>query len=164
MVKDSNVEWTGSFPGTKVLSIRFDTSRNLFWLLGTDELCIFNPQSKVLKSVFKSANLTCFDLTAYKKTILIGTGNGYLKFDPITMKQIGEIVQRVPSTNITALKEVNGQMWFGSTEGAFQLRSDGKYNFYNGERWLPGNVVVDFARGEGNTVLILTDKGLTKME
>ncbi len=164
LVKDSKVEWTGSFPGTKVLSIRFDSSRNLYWLMGANELCTFDPQGKAIKSVFKAANLTCFDLTADKKRILIGTGNGYLKFDPIAMKQIGEIVQRVPSTNITALKEVNGQMWFGSTEGAFQLRSDGKYNFYNGERWLPGNVVVDFARGEGNTVLILTDKGLTKME
>ncbi|MCX6219655.1 MAG: hypothetical protein NTZ69_01550 [Bacteroidia bacterium] len=164
LVKDSRVDWTGRFPGAKVLSIRFDTSRNLFWLLGTNELCTFNPQNKELKIVYKAANLTCFDLTSDKKSLFIGTGNGYLKFDPASLKQIREIVQRVPSTNITALKEVNGQMWFGSTEGAFQLRSDGKYNFYNGERWLPGNLVVDFAKGEGNTVLILTDKGLTKME
>ncbi|MEK7719211.1 MAG: hypothetical protein AAB347_06325, partial [Bacteroidota bacterium] len=164
LVKDSKVDWTGSFPGTKVLSIRFDSSRNLYWLLGANELCTFNPQNKELKPVFKAANLTCFDLTSDKKSLFIGTGNGYLKFDPTTLKQIGDIIQRVPATKIRALKEVNGQMWFGSTEGAFELRSDGKYNFYNGERWLPGNVVVDFAKGEGNTVLILTENGLTKLE
>ena len=54
-------------------------------------------------------------------------------------------------------------MWFGSNEGAFQLRPDGKYNFYNGERWLPSNQVVDIAKGENNSVLILTDNGLTEM-
>ena len=163
LLKDSNTEWKGTFSGNKILDIRYDSMRHLYWILGSNELCSFDPGKKELKSVFRAGNLTCFDLTGDKKTILIGTSNGYIKFDISTLKQIGNIVQRVPSTKITALKEVNGQMWFGSTEGAFQLRPDGKYNFYNGERWLPGNVVVDFAKGENNSVVILTEKGLTEL-
>ena len=163
LIKDSNVEWEGSFPGSKILSLRYDSSRNLFWLLGNNQLCNFDPVKKELKTVFRAGNLTCFDLTADKRMIFIGTTNGYIKFDANALKQVGSIVQRVPSTQITALKEVNGQMWFGSTEGAFQLRADGKFNFYNGERWLPGNLVIDFAKGENNSVLILTDKGLSEM-
>ncbi len=163
LLHDSNIDWKGNFPDSKIISIRYDASRNLFWLLGKNQFCSFDPSKKEFKSVFQADNMTCFDLSADKKTIFIGTTDGYMKLDAITLKQIGAISQRMPSTRITALKEVNGQMWFGSTEGAFQLRSDGKYNFYNGERWLPGNRVIDFARGENNSVLILTDKGLTEM-
>ena len=164
-IQDANVAWSGTFSAAKVLSIRYDSSRNLFWLLGSNELSVFDPVKKELKSVFKAENLTCFDLSGDKKILYIGSTNGYIKFDPspAVMNKIGAVVQRVPSTNITALREVNGQMWFGSSEGAFQLRPDGKYNFYNGERWLPGNLVVDFAKGDNNTVLILTDKGLTEL-
>jgi hypothetical protein len=61
---------------------------------------------------------------------------------------------------ITVVKEVNGKVWFGSPEGAFMLRNDGKYNYYYGERWLPGNRVIDISEGPDNSVLILTDKGL----
>lgn len=163
LVQDKKAVWTGNFAGSKLISMRYDASRNLFWLLGNSELCSFNPISKELKSLFQSENLTCFDLTADKKTIFIGTSNGYLKFNPVTAKQEGAVILRLPATNITALEEVNGSMWFGSTEGAFQLKEDGKYNFYNGERWLPSNTVVDFAQGPENSVLILTDKGLTEM-
>ncbi len=165
LVKDSKVEWQGNFPGTKILVSRYDPSRNLFWLLGSNELCTFSPVNKELKTVFKSENLTSFDLTSDKKSLFIGTTNGYLRLDATTdaLKQTGSVVQRVPSPYITTLKEINGKMWFGSREGAFQLRSDGKFNFYNGERWLPGNVVVDFAKGENGSVLILTEKGLTEL-
>ncbi len=163
LLHESKIEWSGSFPDVKILSVRYDTSHNLYWLLGKTQLCNFDPIKKLLKSVFQADNMTSFDLSADKKTVYIGTTNGYFQFDAGTMKQIGAIVQRMPCTNITTVKEVNGSMWFGSTEGAFQLRSDGKYNFFNGERWLPGNVVVDFAKGENGSVLILTEKGLTEM-
>ncbi|HWS01600.1 MAG TPA: hypothetical protein VN249_13345 [Prolixibacteraceae bacterium] len=164
-IQDATVAWSGTISDDKILSVRYDSSRNLFWLLGSKGLSVFNPEKKGLKPAFKGENLTCFDLSGDRKLIYIGTTNGYIKFDPApeVLKQVGEVVQRVPSTNITALREVNGQMWFGSTEGAFQLREDGKYNFYNGERWLPGNLVVDFAKGVDNDVLILTDKGLAEL-
>ncbi len=163
LVKDSRIDWQGIFPGTALLAVRYDVSRNLYWLLGKKELCSLDPTGKTLKIVFKASELTSFDLSADKKTIFIGTTNGYLKVDPVTGKQTGALVQRVPSASITALKEVNGLMWFGTTEGAFQLSADGKYNFYNGERWLPGNRVIDFAKGENGSVLILTDKGMTEL-
>ncbi len=163
LLKDSKISWQGTFAEGKVLAMHFDVSRNLFWLLGSNNLCSFDPAKKELKTVFKGDNFTCFDLTSDKKTVLVGTSNGFICFDIATSKQEGVLIQRIPSTEITALREVNGQMWFGSKEGAFQLRADGKYNFYNGERWLPSNLVVDFAKGENNSVLILTDKGLTEM-
>jgi hypothetical protein len=163
LVNESKVEWTGIFPGNEILSARYDPARNSFWLLGKSQLCLLDVAKRELKPVFSSENLTSFDLSLDKKTVFIGTGNGYIRFDAESLKQTGAIIRRVPCPQITAVEEVNGQVWFGSTEGAFQLRQDGKYNFYNGERWLPSNKVIDFARGENNSVLILTDKGMTDL-
>jgi len=163
LVRDSKIEWQGDFPGDKILQIRYDSVHNLYWLLGKNELCTFDPAGKGLKNVIKSTDLTCFDLSADKKVVYIGTTDGYMTINSTSPNLNAVPVKRVPATNITALREVNGQMWFGTTEGAFQLRADGKYNFYNGERWLPSNTVVDFAKGENGSVLILTDKGLTEL-
>jgi len=163
LLNNTGTLWKGTFPDTKILSVRYDASRKIYWLLGSKQLCSFDPVKKEMKILFNAANMTCFDLTKDKKVVFIGTTNGYIRLDSNTLKQNGVLIQRTPCNNITALEEVNGQMWFGSSEGAFQLRTDGKYNFYNGERWLPGNLVVDFAKGENGSVLILTDKGLTEL-
>jgi len=163
LVNNTGTLWKGTFPDTKILSVRYDSSRKIYWLLGSKQLCSFDPTKKEIKSLFNAENMTCFDLTKDKKAVFIGTTNGYIRLDANTLKQNSATIQRTPCNNITALEEVNGQMWFGSSEGAFQLRADGKYNFYNGERWLPGNLVVDFAKGENGSVLILTDKGLTEL-
>lgn len=163
LINDSKIDWTGNFPGKEILSVRFDPAGNIFWLLGNSQLCRLDVAKKELKVVYSSENMTSFDLSPDKKTIYIGTGNGYARFDALAQKQVGSVIRRVPCTEITAVEEVNGQIWFGSPEGAFQLRQDGKYNFYNGERWLPSNRVVDFAKGENNSVLILTDKGMTEL-
>ena len=163
LLNGAGISWKSAFPDMKILSVRYDSSRKIYWLLGSKQLCSLDPVKKELKSIFNAENMTCFDLSKDRKTIFIGTTSGYIRLDAKTLKQDGVLVQRTPCNNITALREVNGQMWFGSSEGAFQLRTDGKYNFYNGERWLPGNLVVDFARGENGSVLILTDKGLTEL-
>uniref|UniRef100_UPI003564230F hypothetical protein n=1 Tax=Mariniphaga sediminis TaxID=1628158 RepID=UPI003564230F len=69
----------------------------------------------------------------------------------------------LPVSEILKIKEVGENVWFGSPEGAFMLRDDGKFNYYFGERWLPGNRVIDMAEGPDNSVLILTDKGLAQI-
>jgi hypothetical protein len=55
---------------------------------------------------------------------------------------------------------VGGNWWFGTKNGAFYLRKDGKYAYYQGERWLPGNEVKHIAAGPQNSVLISTNAGL----
>ena len=76
------------------------------------------------------------------------------------MKQIGETRRNLPCPEITSVNVIRGRIWFGSVLGAFMLREDGKYNYYNGERWLPGDQVRQIAEGPENSVLVLTDKGL----
>ncbi|MCE1198455.1 MAG: hypothetical protein LWW85_05755, partial [Marinilabiliales bacterium] len=163
LVDANAVLWQGVFPGDKILAVHYDATRKAYWLLGRDQLCLLDPAQKNLKVVFKGENMTSFDLSADKNQIFIGTTEGYIRYNPVAGKQEGDLVKRVPCQVITSVAQIHGKIWFGSVEGAFQLREDGKYNFYNGERWIPGNKVIGFAPGEKDAVLILTDKGYTQL-
>src|SRR5690606_28360461 len=102
---------------------------------------------------------TSFAFSA-KKGLVVGTSDGFLVLDPTTMQQKGEAVRNLPWTQLTAVKEIDGRLWFGSTRGAFVSREDGKYDYYASKRWLPSDRVVDIAKGPENSVLVLTHKGM----
>jgi hypothetical protein len=158
-VKDSKELWSGKTVDP-VISIRYAAEKGIFWILGTKSLSSFSPKEKKLTTVFEGSGFTAFDLTDKGAKTIIGTSDGYLEVDNTTGKQIGAIHRKVPCTTINCVTNIKGQVWFGTALGAYMLREDGKYNYYNGERWLPGDQVKFISEGPENSVLILTDKGL----
>ncbi|MCE7067773.1 hypothetical protein [Dyadobacter sp. CY326] len=160
LVRDSKTLWNGSLPDDRVLDIVFQSAGNQFWILGSKSLYSFNPGNNALTKAFSGNNFTALSLASKGESIIIGTTDGYIDFDISTKKQTGEIHNKLPVNKISVIKTIGEKVWFGSEEGAFALRSDGKFDYYNGERWLPGDVVVDIAEGPKKSVLILTDKGL----
>ncbi|GAB3330809.1 hypothetical protein GCM10027299_36060 [Larkinella ripae] len=160
LVKDSKSLWTGSLPNDEVIGLRFQPGANQFWVLGKKSLSTVPLASPKLAKVLDGANFRAFDLTTQGKKVVIGTSDGYLEVDVATKKQVGDLRKKLPATDITAVAEVDGKLWFGSSQGAFALRPDGKFDYYNGERWLPGDEVVHIAKGPKNSVLILTKAGL----
>ncbi|OIN60627.1 hypothetical protein [Arsenicibacter rosenii] len=160
LVRDSKTLWKGQLPGDEVVAIRFQESANSFWILGKSGLYSFNPAGNSLAKAVSGTDFTAFALTSKGNQAIIGTTDGYLTVDLATGKQVGTIQRRVPVTQITAVEEVDGRLWFGSTKGAFALRPDGRYDYYNGERWLPGDHVISLAHGPKHSVLVLTKAGL----
>lgn len=57
----------------------------------------------------------------------------------------------------------NGDLWAGTPEGACRLR-DGKWSYFWGKRWLPGNQVYAIAIDAQNRAWIATDKGVACIE
>ncbi len=159
LIKDSKEIWKGKAPD-RVVELKYIPSTEKFWILTSEELLTLDVNDKKTESFFKGSNFTSFDVVAFGTKTIIGTSNGYIEINNLSQKQIGEIKRELPVTDITKVKEVNDKVWFGSSEGAFMLCDDGKYSYYYGERWLPGNNITDIARGPDNSVLILTDKGL----
>jgi len=157
-LSDNKVSWKGSTKSDPVTAIRYDKELNKFWILGAKSLVSFNPKGQVLKNEFSGSDFTSFALAG--KKIIIGTKNGYIEIDKSTGKQVGSIQTKLPWTEITAVEEIDGNIWFGSTKGAFMLKQDGKFNYYYGNRWLPGNLVTYISKGYDNSILILTDAGL----
>jgi hypothetical protein len=159
LLKDSKELWKGR-ASDAVLELKYAPATGKFWILTSKSLLSFSPEKKELQPFFEGNDFTSFDVVSFGTKTIIGTPNGYIEINNLSQKQEGEINSELPVPEITVVKEVDGNVWFGSPEGAFMKRNDGKYNYYNGDRWLPGNRVIDIAEGPDNSVLILTDKGL----
>ncbi|MGV3502876.1 MAG: hypothetical protein ACO1O1_04165 [Adhaeribacter sp.] len=157
------VQWQGPVPEGDLLEVQYDAARALFWLLGPRTLQTFTPGANTLKILYRGRDLTCLGLDAAGKKLLVGTSGGYLELDPATGKQQAPLRQDLPVRQLTSIREIGGQWWFGSEQGAFRLKSNGRFDYYAGERWLPGNRVVALAAGPGRSVLVLTDQGLAQI-
>lgn len=164
LIKDSKSLWNGKLPDDSVIGLAFQGNANQFWILGNKSVYKLGVQDKKLSKVLSGADFTAFDITSKESKIIIGTLDGYISVDIPTGKQTGSISRKLPATKITTVKEVDGKVWFGSDMGAFALRSDGKFDYYFGERWLPGNAVIDIEKGPKNSVLVLTTKGLGQIQ
>ena len=57
----------------------------------------------------------------------------------------------------------NGDIWGGTTEGAWRLRNR-EWNYFWGERWLPGNRVNSIAFDDKGVAWLATDKGVARIE
>ena len=158
-LKDSEQLWKGK-TSNPVLEIKYNPATELFWILTSKSLHTFSADKKELKTIFEGTDFTSFDVVKFGTKTIIGTSNGYLEINNLSQKQAGEMRTKLPVPEITTVREVNGNTWFGSPEGAFMLCADGKFNYYYGERWLPGNRVLDIAQGPDGSVLILTENGL----
>lgn len=155
--------WSAAAPVENITAVRYHVGDNRFFLLTSDALVGVNAANGAEEFRYSGSELTAFDFSSNGAHAIIGTLNGYLTIDLKTSQQVGTIEQRLPVTEITAVAQVNGQIWFGSTRGAFMLREDGKFNYYNGERWLPGDGVKSIAAGPSGSVLVLTDRGMSQI-
>ena len=160
LISNSKVAWSGPLAGDEVINLRFQKSADSFWILGKKSLSVFSVKDQKLTKVFEGNNFTAFDLAEDGKKIIIGTSDGYLALDGSGKTQVGEINKKLPWTEITAVKSIGDKVWFGTTQGAFALKTDGKFDYYFGERWLPGNVVRQISTGPDQSVLVLTTEGL----
>ena len=157
LVKNSQTLWKGDLSGDEVLDIKFQRSNNIFWVLSKKSLSTFSLNTNSLDKILSGSDFTAFDISA--NGLIIGTNNGYFEYNIATKKQ-GLMQQKLPCTEITAVKVIGDKVWFGSQNGAFAKRADSKFDYYNGERWLPSNKVIDISAGPENSILILTDVGL----
>jgi hypothetical protein len=163
LLKDSALLWQGQLPGDEVLDLRYQSAGNQYWVLGKKGLYLLSPDSGSLTRLVEGQDFTAFDLDATGKKILVGTRDGYFEAEAANRPQTVQLNRKVPVTDITSVNEIGGKWWFGTAEGAFALRPDGKTDYYYGERWLPGNQVVQISEGQGGSVLVLTNAGLSQL-
>lgn len=161
-LKDSTIAWKGDHPG-EILDIVFDAGKDRFWILSEGNIYSFTPANKTFRSEYNGSGMTCFAVSEKNNGLIMGTGDGYFSLDTETMQPRGEVQRKLPWTEITTVQEIDGNLWLGSTRGAFMLKEGGKANYYASKRWLPSDKVLDIEKGPENSVLILTDKGLARI-
>jgi len=161
LINGSGQLWTGSLNNEEIRDIRFDKTNNTFWILGERSLNYFDAEKRTIEKILDNENLTCIEITGNR--LIAGTSDGYLEIDTRTRMQSGDIQRELPWNELTAVCEIDGNLWFGSTWGAMMLREDGKFDYYGSERWIPSDTVVSISKGTENSVLILTTRGLAKI-
>ena len=154
-----NVLWEGT-SSDEVRQIKYSETTNDYWILGAKTIQIFSPKKRNLETVLTESTLTTIEFLDGK--LIVGTTDGYFEIDAKT-KDVGAVKRSLPWTEITAVENINGKLWFGSSWGAFMLNDNGKFNYYASKRWLPSDKVIDIAAGPESSVLILTDLGLAKI-
>ncbi len=154
----SKVTWNGELLDDKIKDILYEKAGKKFWVLGETSIASFDTATNEFKTTMQGDAFTSFALN--KKELVIGTNSGYLVVDLSSGNQIGDKHTELPAKEITDVETIDGQLWFGSTQGAFKLREDGKFDYYYGKRWLPDNKVEHISKGIDGSVLILTDAGL----
>ncbi|MEQ8217888.1 MAG: hypothetical protein RH981_06615 [Arenibacter sp.] len=158
--KNDEEVWRSSIDNPKPIAVQYDPNSGQFLLLTADGLYQIDGSSKLATKVFNGTNLTAF--TLHDDSLVLGTTNGVQILDRKTFVPI-KLDQKLPWTEITTVKNIRGSLWFGSTKGAFKLREDGKYDYYASKRWLVDDEVVDLAEGPDGSVLVLTQKGMSKI-
>jgi hypothetical protein len=153
------IDWSGT-TSTPILAIRYQPETNLFWLLSDHNVSSFSPVTKKITPVYATPGITC--LTFLDDQLLVGTHNGYIEVSA-TGHALGAFQRKLPGNDLTAIERIGGNLWFGSTDGAFMKRSDSGFNYYVSARWLPGNHIISISAGPDSSVLILTEKGLGKL-
>lgn len=154
--------WQETLTNATVKDIKYDVNTKSFWVLSQKSILRFDTSTSQLTSIIEGNDFTSFALQ--NNHIIVGTNKGYLEFDATTGKKIGELHDQLPWTEITYIETIDGQLWFGSTKGAFMIKEDGKFNYYYGKRWLPGNLVKHISKGKDGSILILTDAGLGQLK
>jgi len=154
----SKTPWQGQMNKDSVQDILYNETSKDFWVLGKKSVASFNTTTKEFKTILDGNDFTSFAF--FNGNLIVGTNSGYLTLDVSSGKQIGDLNSKLPATEITDLETINGHLWFGSTQGAFKLREDGKFDYYYGKRWLPGNAVKHISKGTDGSVLLLTNGGL----
>ncbi|MDO9341785.1 MAG: hypothetical protein Q7T72_14855 [Bacteroidales bacterium] len=149
--QDGNKLWTGYFKGIR--QILYQEMKNSFLLISPELVAEFTPGQPIIE-LYKGSGITCAASIGNKEKIIVGTTASYFFLSD------NKIIHNVPCPEITNIKEIKGQLWFGSVLGAYRLNTDGKYSYYAGERWLPGNRVIAIESGPENSILVLTEKGL----
>ena len=163
MIDKTQILWKSDNFNDEIIDLKFQATTNLFWILGKNSISTFSAETKKINSIFKGINFTAFDFSPDNKNLYVGTNDGYFLVDIGTKKQIGIKQTKIPTTEITSIKSIDNKVWFGTNNGAFALRKDGKFDYYNGERWLVSNEIIHISEGSDNSVIILSNKGLSQI-
>jgi hypothetical protein len=168
LLNQEGIVWKGTISGTEPVksgSSHTDASNGAssFLLVSQDAVYQFFPSDKRIEKVFSAAEgevLTAAAIHPNKAELMVGTTAGYVLYDLNDKKRVGERQEKLPETDITVVKFIQGHWWVGTRHGAFKIRSDQGFDYYEGERWIPGNEVLQIMEGPENSVYVLTSGGI----
>ena len=144
----------------RIKQILYDPAHFRFLILSGGQIDYFT-RAKKKTSVFERNDVNCLGLVHNNSILLLGTANGYIELDAISFRQRSALKNKLPCTDIRCIKQIGESIWFGTPNGAFALRRDGRIDYYASKRWLVDDHVIDISDGPDDSVLVLSRNGLS---
>lgn len=129
--KNKQLYWEHSLNDPAVKQLHFDAEQNRFLLLTETAIYQVSLANPGFDKIFSGEAMQAMAFDGAQ--LVVGTNNGVLKLSGNPLKQ-KEVLTNLPHHRITALKNINGEIWYGSSKGAFKQRSDGKFDYYASKR------------------------------
>ena len=155
--------WEKKVNNLNPLEIQYDESKSRFLITSENGIHLFDPTNQKINKIHEGENITALAIQEDKNQIVVGTTDGIYFLDGNSFKVSSPLNKKLPVTNISCIRVIDDKTWFGSSRGAFVSREDGKYDYYASKRWLVDDKVVDISKGPDNSVLVLTETGLSKI-
>jgi len=163
-IQDGDVTWRGNLQDETIIQIISESEDPVsFLLLTSSSVYRFSAESKQIERIYQGQELTAFDLDRLGNKLVIGSNRGYFLYDLKESRQIGGLYEKLPWTEITAVKTIGDNLWFGTIKGAFMVEENGHINYYASERWLPNDHVLQITQGSNDGVLLLTKGGIAEI-
>lgn len=160
-IQGEDVVWEGTIASGEVKQVLSHPADDaLFYVLTDESIHRFSATNKQLEPLYAGESLTAADVDATSGELIVGTSDGYFRLGLAQGDVIGDMHRKLPWTEITAVKVVGDNYWFGTSRGAFVVKATGEVDYYASERWLPSDQVVHLAPGREGSMLVLTTAGL----
>lgn len=159
-VKNNKLDWTTSVGQAQIIEIVYDRVKKDYYVLTTEGVSKGNLNNKALKPVYKGTGFV--SMTEFKSGFVLANQNeGLFFFDP-SFKFIRK-EDKLPSLELTVVRNIKGNLWVGSKQGAFRINNQDGIKYYASKRWLNDDNVVNIKPGIDDNVLILTNEGLSNI-
>jgi hypothetical protein len=140
----------------------FDRERERYVLVSDLVYQSLERKTTPLLTVPVETHLHCLTFSPDGLALLMGTPAGLLRLDPNSLDLLRGIREsRLPCSDIRCLRTIGQDTWFGTPQGAFARRPEGRIDYYASKRWLVDDAVVDIWPGPEGSVLILGETGLS---
>lgn len=157
-IKNQKPVWSSNLGESLITEIIYDNKKQNYYVLTNKDVRKGNLNSNSLKSVYEGEDFV--SITEFKQGfVLANSKEGLYFFDP-NFKLVRK-EDKLPSLNLTVVRNINDVLWVGSRQGAFRLNQKDGIKYYASKRWLNDDHVINIKAGINKNVLVLTASGLS---
>ncbi len=146
--------WSGTFNG--LIQMRYHPSADRFLLVSRNSIAEYIP-GKGIQVRYTGSGITCATYSGVGDRIIVGTEDGYHAIPEERQ------ARKLPCKRIRCMEEIDGKLWLGTDMGVIRLEPGGKCAYFFGQRWIPGEQVSQLTAGPEGSVLVITDKGMSRL-
>lgn len=157
-IDKGKVSWKTSVGQSQILEILFEKNSADFYVLTTEGVSKGNLKNGKIRPIYKGTDFV--SIAAIKGGyVLAHRTDGLYYFN--SNFNFSKKENKLPSLDLTIVRNINGNLWVGSQQGAFRINKADGIKYYASKRWLNDDNVISIKPGIKNNVLILTKEGFS---